>query len=136
MTPYAQMLYSYVRPEAQGIYTYEYDRYAKDGAVALMLTVFLGLVGGESYYMGDYKRAILMTIALFTGVFTLITVPLWIVRCFTIQNECDTYNDWVAWSLAHRYLANPQAMQPPQPPQQPSAATQRAIGGLPVVVRA
>jgi hypothetical protein len=133
MTPYAQMLFSYVRPEAQGVYAYEYDHYAKDATVAFMLTAFLGLIGGESYYMGDYKRGVLMTLALLSGIFTLITIPLWIVRCFTIQSECDTYNDWLAWSLAHRYLPDQHPVQPPAPPQSPSNAAQRVIGGLPMV---
>ena len=61
MTPYAQMLLAYVRPEAQGVYAYEYDRYAKDPVVALVLTIFLGIIGGEAYYMGDWKRGVWMT---------------------------------------------------------------------------
>ena len=133
MTPYAQMLLAYVRPEAQGVYAYEYERYAKDSSVALVLTIFFGIVGGESYYMGDYRRGILMTLALLSGILTLITIPLWIVRCFTIQKECDTYNDWLAWSLAYRYLPAANAVEPPQPPQPASHATQRVIGGLPMV---
>lgn len=122
MTPYAQMLFSYVRPEAQGVYAYEYEHYAKDSIVALALTVFLGLVGGESYYLGDYKRGILMSIALFSGIGLFVTIPLWIVRCFTVQSECDSYNDWLAWSLAYRYLPQENAVQPPEPPPSSGAA--------------
>jgi TM2 domain-containing membrane protein YozV len=133
MTPYAQMLFTYVRPEAQGVYAYEYEHYQKDPIVALALTLFLGIVGGESYYMGDYRRGILMSIALFTGIGLFISVPLWIVRCFTIQGECDTHNDWLAWTLAHRYLPSPNAVQPPEPPKPANATQQRVIGGLPMV---
>jgi hypothetical protein len=136
MTPYAQMLLGYVRPEAQGAYAYEYDRYAKDPIVALTLTLFFGLVGGEAYYMGDWKRGIWMTIALFSGVGMFISVPVWIARCFTIQGECEAYNDYVAWALAHRYLPDETAVQPPQPPQPtPPSAKRNPVGGLPMTVR-
>ena len=131
MTPYAQMLLSYVRPEAQGAYAYEYSRYAKDPVVALTLTLFFGIVGGESYYIGDWKRGIWMTIAMFSGVGMFVSVPLWIARCFTITGECEAYNDYVAWAVAHRYLPNTNAVQPPEPP---PAAKRPNIGGLPAVV--
>jgi hypothetical protein len=132
MTPYAQMLLSYVRPESQGIYAYEYQRYAKDPIVALMLTVFLGIFGGEGYYFGEWKRGVWMTIAFFTGVGLFISVPIWIVRCFTIQNDCETYNDYLAWTLAHRYLPEQNAPQPPEPM---SNGKRPSIGGLPMVAR-
>ncbi len=131
MTPYAQMLLAYVRPEAQGVYAYEYDRYAKDSAVAQVLTIFFGIVGGEAYYIGDWKRGLWMTIALFTGVGMFISVPLWIARIFTIQGECDAYNDYVAWALACRYLPLTNAVEPPQPVT-PSGKRPN-IGGLPMV---
>ena len=89
MTPYAHMLLAYVRPEAQGVYAYEYDRYAKDQIVALVLTIFFGIIGGEAYYIGNWQRGLWMTIALFSGVGMFISVPLWIARCFTIQGECE-----------------------------------------------
>src|ERR1700739_1993949 len=104
MTPYAQMLLSYIRPEAQGVYTYEYDRYAKDPSGALMLTVCLGIFGGEGYYFGEWKRGVWMTLAFLSGVGLFVSIPIWIVRCFTIQNECETYNDYLAYMLAYRYL--------------------------------
>jgi hypothetical protein len=133
MTPYAQMLLSYIRPEAQGVYAYEYQRYAKDSVVAMMLTVFLGLVGGEGYYLGDWKRGFWMTLALLSGIGCMISVPLWIVRCFTIQNDCEAYNDYVAWMLAYRYLP----VNTPQPPEPMTTTGKRPrIGGLPAVVRA
>jgi len=135
MTPYAQMLFSYIRPEAQGVYAYEYDRYAKDPIVAIALTIFLGIVGGESYYMGDYRRGILMSIALISGVGLFISVPLWIVRCFTIQGECESYNDWLAWALAYRYLPQQNAVEPPAPPAAATNAKRPNISGLPMVVR-
>jgi hypothetical protein len=135
MTPYAQMLLSYIRPEAQGVYAYEYDRYAKDPIVALMLTVFLGIFGGEGYYFGEWKRGLWMTIALFSGVGLFISMPIWIVRCFTIQNECESYNDYLAYMLAYRYLPQGTAPQPPEP--MPNANGKRPrINGLPMVVRA
>ena len=132
MTPYAQMLLSYIRPEAQGVYAYEYQRYAKDPIVALVLTVFFGLFGGEGYYFGDWKRGILMTIAFFSGIGLFISLPIWIVRCFTIQNDCETYNDYVAWALAYRYL--PENNSAPQPPEPMTTSGKRPrIGGLPMV---
>jgi hypothetical protein len=134
MTPYAQMLLSYVRPESQGVYAYEYQRYAKDPIVALMLTVFLGLFGGEGYYFGNWKRGVWMTIALFSGIGMFISVPLWIVHCLTIQNDCETYNDYLAYMLAYRYLPQGTAPQPPQPVSNSNRAPR--IGGLPMVVRA
>lgn len=138
MTPYAQMLVARMRPEAQATFAYEYQRYTKDPSLALVLTIFLGLVGGESYYIGNYVRGILMSLALFTGIGVLVTIPLWIVRCFTIQNECETYNDYVAYALAVRYAsydaAGP-AEFPPTPPQAPHQSRVRPnIGGLPVPV--
>jgi hypothetical protein len=135
MTPYAQLLLSYIRPEAQGVYAYEYDRYAKDPIIALMLTVFLGLFGGEGYYFGEWKRGIWMTIAFLSGVGLFVTVPIWIVRCFTIQNECETYNDYLAYMLAYRYLPQGTAPQPPQPVA-PANGKRPTIHGLPMVVRA
>jgi hypothetical protein len=134
MTPYAQMLLAYVRPETQGVYAYEYDRYAKDPVVALVLTIFFGIIGGEAYYIGDWKRGIWMTIALFSGIGMFISVPLWIARCFTIQGECEGYNDYVAWVIAHRYLSETNAVQPPQPNSPPGKRP--VIGGLPMTVRA
>jgi hypothetical protein len=136
MTPYAQMLTVQMRPEAQATYAYEYQRYAKDPTLALALTLLLGVVGGESYYLGNYARGILMSLALFTGIGLLVTVPMWIVRCFTVQNECESYNDYVAYMLALRYW--PQQAQaadgPPAPPESPvpAARVQRNIGGLPM----
>jgi hypothetical protein len=134
MTPYAQMLLAYVRPEAQGVYAYEYDRYAKDSAVAQVLTIFFGLFGGEAYYIGDWKRGLWMTIAFFSGIGMFITVPLWIARIFTIQGEVDAYNDYVAWALACRYLPLTNAVEPPQPV--PPSGKRPNINGLPMVVRA
>ncbi|HEY5341355.1 MAG TPA: TM2 domain-containing protein [Candidatus Aquilonibacter sp.] len=131
MTPYAQMLLSYVRPESQGVYAYEYQRYAKDPIVALMLAVFLGIFGGDGYYFGDWKRGVWMTLALFSGVGLFASIPIWIVRCFTIQNDCETYNDYLAWSLAHRYLPG----NAPQPPEPMSTGKRPTISGLPVTVR-
>jgi len=133
MTPYAHMLLAYVRPEAQGAYAYEYDRYAKDPAVALMLTVFLGIIGGEGYYMGNWKRGVWMTIAMFTGIGMFVSVPLWIARCFTIQSECEAYNDYIAWMLANRYLPEDHPVQPPQP--SAPVGKRPTIGGLPMVAR-
>ena len=139
VTPYAQMLALRMRPEAQATFAYEYQRYSKDPSLALMLTIFLGIVGGESYYIGNYVRGILMSIALFTGFGVLITIPMWIVRCFTITGEVETYNDYVAYALALRYgdYTDAQAADlppaPPQPPQQ--ARARRPISGLPVPLR-
>jgi hypothetical protein len=136
MTPYAQMLLGYIRPEAQGAYAYEYERYAKDPIVAMTLTFVLGIIGGESYYMGgDWRRPFWMTIALFSGVGLLISTPIWIARCFTIQSDCESYNDYVAWALAHRYLPQSNAVAPPQPP---AAATGRRpqVSGLPMTIKA
>ena len=139
MTPYAQMLALRMRPEAQATFAYEYQRYSKDSNLALVLTIVLGIVGGESYYIGNYVRGILMSLALFTGIGVLITVPMWIVRCFTITGEVETYNDYVAYALALRYGAyqDTEASDlPPAPPQPPQAArTRRSIGGLPVPIR-
>jgi len=135
MTPYVDLLLSYVRPESQGVFVYEYRRYAKDPSVALILTIALGIVGGESYYMGNWKRGILMTIAMFSGIGMFISVPMWIARCFTITGECEAYNDYLAYILAYRYLPSGTAPQPPQPTQAPSAQNRPNIGGLPAVVR-
>lgn len=139
MTPYAQMLALRMRPEAQATFAYEYQRYSKDSNLALVLTIVLGIVGGESYYIGNYVRGILMSIALFTGIGVLVTLPMWIVRCFTIQGEVETYNDYVAYALALRYgayLEADAADLPPAPPQPPQAARPRpSIGGLPVPLR-
>jgi hypothetical protein len=82
-----------------------------------------------------------MSIALFTGVGLFVTIPLWIVRCFTVQNECESYNDYVAYSLAMLYwpresnnVAQPPA--PPEAPQHPQSARVRPnIGGVPMPVR-
>ena len=136
MTPYAHMLLAYIRPESQGAYAYEYRQYAKDPMVALVLTLVLGVIGGESYYMGNYKRGFLMTLALFTGVGLFVTVPMWIARCFTITGECETYDDYLAYMLASRY-AN-EASATPEPPQVPSpngsgqSNVRPTIGGLPM----
>ncbi len=138
MTPYAQMLAVQLRPEAQATYAYEYQRYAKDSTLALVLTVLLGIVGGESYYLGNYVRGVLMSLALFTGIGLMITIPMWIVRCFTIQNECESYNDYVAYLLALRYW--PQRAQsesaPPAPPESPVQASRPRpnVGGLPMTI--
>lgn len=136
MTPYAQMLAVQMRPEAQATFAYEYQRYAKDPTVALALTIVLGVVGGESYYLGNYARGILMTLALFTGFGLFVTVPMWICRCFTIQGECDSYNDYVAYSLAIRYWPYEARSdeRPPAPPQAPPR-TRPSIGGLPMTTR-
>lgn len=133
MTPYAHMLMAYIRPESQGAYAYEYRQHAKDPMVALVLTALLGVIGGESYYMGDYKRGILMTIALFTGVGLFVTVPMWIARCFTITGECDASNDYLAYMLAFRYSGDAyNAPQPPVQPPQSAAAARPTIGGVPM----
>jgi|GEM_PF-2967208 len=134
MTPYAQMLLAYVRPEAQGAYAYEYERYAKDPIVAMVLTYFLGIIGGEAYYMGgDWRRGFWMTVALFSCIGLFISVPIWIARCFTIQNEVESYNDYIAWALAHRYLTDANAVAPPQPP--PNGKRPQ-ISGLPMTIHA
>jgi hypothetical protein len=139
VTPYAQMLAVRMPPQAQATFAYEYQRYSKDPSLALVLTVLLGIVGGESYYIGNYVRGILMSLALFTGFGVLITIPMWIVRCFTIQGECEAYNDYVAYALALRYgsfeAESPQAPPPPEPPRG-CARARPNIGGLPVPVRA
>ncbi len=135
MTPYAQMLAAGMRHEAQPTFAYEYQRYAKDPALAFVLTLVLGVVGGESYYLGNYARGVLMSIALFTGVGLFITVPMWIVRCFTIQNECEAYNDCVAYMLASRYWMSGYngAEVPPVPPSGPEPMRVRPnIGGVPM----
>lgn len=139
MTPYAQMLAVQMRPEAQATFAYEYQRYAKDPTLAAVLTIVLGIVGGESYYLGNYVRGILMSLALMTGVGLFVTVPLWIVRCFTITGECENYNDYLAYTLALRYWPDPAAAPieyPAPPPHPPQAARPRPrIGGLPMTVR-
>ena len=139
MTPYAQMLAQRMRPEAQATFVYEYGRYAKDPNLALVLTLVLGIVGGESYYIGNYVRGILMSLALFTGVGLFVTIPMWIVRCFTIGGECETYNDYVAYGLALRYGTfddeTLHAAPPPPEPPQPSGRVRPNIGGLPVPIR-
>lgn len=138
MTPYAAMIAVQMRPEAQTTFAYEYQRYAKDPTLAFVLTLVLGVVGGESYYLGNYMRGILMSLALFTGVGLFVTVPMWICRCFTIQNECEAYNDCVAYTLALRYwpyeARNDE--RPPAPPQAPQPTRVRPdIGGLPMPMR-
>ncbi len=133
MTPYVDLLLAYVRPESQGAFVYEYRRYAKDPSVALILAIAFGIVGGEAYYMGSWKRGVLMTLALFSGVGLFISIPMWIARCFTITGECEAYNDYLAYMLAYRYLPAGTAPQPPQPPQEPSMRPN--IGGLPMVAR-
>ncbi|HTX58670.1 MAG TPA: TM2 domain-containing protein [Verrucomicrobiae bacterium] len=138
MTPYAQMIGSHLPPQAQATYAYEYRRYAKDPGVALMLTIFLGIVGGESYYIGDWKRGILMSIALFTGIGVLVTIPMWIVRCFTISGECDAHNDYLAYLLAYRYWPQGQFGAVPEPPVSPTQTAPQPrpnISGLPMQVR-
>ena len=134
MTPYVQMLMQHIRPEAQAAFGYEYQRHAKDSTVAMLLTISLGIVGGESYYLGNYKRGILMTLALFSGIGLFITVPMWIARCFTVAGECDSYNDYLAYTLAFRYLPFETAMQAPQPPQAPATTStvRPNIGGVPM----
>lgn len=138
MTPYAQSIAYHLRPEAQATFAYEYQRYSKDPTLALVLTILFGIVGGESYYMGNYVRGILFSLALFSGIGVLVTIPMWIVRCFTINGECENYNDYVAYALALRYGAyDAQASDlPPAPPQPPPQARyRRNIGGLPMPVR-
>ena len=149
MTPYAQMLAVQMRPEAQPTFAYEYQRYSKDPVLAFVLTVLLGIVGGESYYLGNYARGILMSIAMFTGIGLIVTVPMWIVRCFTIQNEVEGYNDYVAYLLACRYWPGPtpsnvvpgpnaaQPQGPPAPPEPPMAAARVRpnISNLPMPIR-
>ena len=138
MTPYAQMLAVRMPPQAQATFAYEYQRYAKDPSLALVLTIALGIVGGESYYIGNYVRGILMSLALFTGIGVFITIPLWIVRCFTITGECETYNDYLAYALALRYGSfEPESAQAPPPPESPRAPSRvrPVIGGLPMPVR-
>lgn len=138
MTPYAQSIAYHLRPEAQATFAYEYQRYSKDSNLALVLTIVLGIVGGESYYMGNYVRGILMSLALFSGIGVLITIPMWIVRCFTIAGECENYNDYVAYALALRYGAYDAqgADLPPAPPQAPQQPQRRPnIGGVPVPLR-
>jgi hypothetical protein len=130
MTPYAQMLANDLRPECQAAFAYEYQRYAKDVSLAQLLTVLLGIVGGEAYYFGEYKRGILMTLALLSGVGMLISVPLWIVRIFTIAGETETYNDYLAYALACRYISVEGLRVAPQPPPQP--AGRAPIGGVPM----
>jgi hypothetical protein len=138
VTPYAQMLAIQLRPEAQATFDYEYRRYAKDPTLALALTIVLGVVGGESYYLGNYMRGILMSLALLTGVGLFVTVPMWICRCFTISGDSDTYNDYLAYSLALRYwpygASNDRpTVEPPAPPQ-PTGA-RRDIAGVPMPVQ-
>jgi hypothetical protein len=135
MTPYVQLLMQYIRPESQGAFYYDFRRFAKDPNVALLLTILLGLVGGEAYYMGEWKRGILMTIAMLSGIGMMISVPVWIARCFTISSECETYNDFLAYTLAYRYLPQGTAPQPPQPAT-PQNRTRPNISNLPVSVRA
>ncbi|MDE2483361.1 MAG: hypothetical protein KGN02_14385 [bacterium] len=134
MTPYAQSLLAYIRPECQASFAYEYRRYAKDPVLAQTLTVLLGVVGGESYYFGNWRRGVLMSLAVFTGIGLFITVPMWIVRCFTITADCENYNDYLAYSLAYRYMGG--AMPAPEPPQAAapgtSAGPRPTIGGLPM----
>lgn len=134
MTPYVEMLLQYVRPESQGAFLYEYRRFAKDPSVALALTIALGLVGGEAYYMGEWRRGILMTLALLSGVGILISGPVWIARCFTISNECDAYNDYLAYSLAYRYLPTGTTPQPPQPAHPAPRQPRTGRGGVPMRV--
>lgn len=129
MTPYAEMLAVRLRPEAQATFHYEYRRFAKDPSVALMLTLLLGIVGGEAYYFGDYKRGVLMTLGLLSGVGLFITVPIWLVRCFTVQNECETYNDYLAYNLALHYWPSADVIAtPPEPPVQQSARRSNISG--------
>lgn len=135
MTPYVETLLQYVRPESQGAFVYDYRRFAKDPNLALILTILLGIVGGEAYYMGEWKRGILMGLALLSGVGVFISVPMWIVRCFTITNECESYNDYLAYMLAYRYLPLGTAPEPPQPVTPANRNGRPNIGGLPATVR-
>ncbi len=131
MTPYAESLLAYIRPESQGAFAYEYRRYAKDPALAQILTIVLGIVGGEAYYMGNWKRGVLMSLAIFTGIGLFVTVPLWIVRCFTIAGDCENYNDYLAYSLAYRYIGG--TMPAPEPPQTAPGASSAGMGARPTI---
>jgi hypothetical protein len=79
--------------------------------------------------MGNWKPGILMSLAFMTGVGLVISVPMWIVRCFTIAGECEAYNDELAYLLAWRYYDG--AANDAQPPE--AQTRQRPlIGGLPM----
>jgi TM2 domain-containing membrane protein YozV len=134
MSPYVQLLLSYVRPESQGAFLYEYRRYAKDASVALLLAIVFGIVGGESYYLGEWRRGLLMTLALFSGIGLFVSIPMWVARCFTISTECEFCNDILAYELAFHYL--PLGTGAPQPPPQTPRASRGPIGGLPMRTRA
>ena len=138
MTPYAQSLLAYIRPESQGAFVYEYNRYAKDPTLAQILTILLGVVGGEAYYFGNWKRGLWMSLAFISGIGLVVTVPMWIVHCFTVTGECESHNDYLAYSLAYRYMGG--TMPAPEPPQSvtpngpgaPTAGPRPTIGGLPM----
>ena len=138
MTPYAQMLAVQMRPEAQATFAYEYQRYAKDPTLAFVLTLVLGVVGGESYYLGNYIRGILMSLALFTRHRTVrhrSDVDLPLLHDPGRMRRIQRLRRLLA-SAALLALRNPHDQQPPEPPLPPEPSRARYnIGGLPMAVR-
>ena len=103
MTPYAQMLMTYLPAECQATYAYEYQRYGKDPTLAFVLQMFGWALRRSSYYLGNFARGILMALGTAHRHRDVITVPVWIVRCCTIGSKPNaTTTDRLR--LAYRYL--------------------------------
>jgi TM2 domain-containing membrane protein YozV len=128
MNAYSASLALQLPPERQAWFVGQSDRMRKEPLLGFLLTLFLGLLGAQYFYLGDYTRAIAMLLLTLSGIGVLISLPWTIVSLLTIWGECESLNDatdyWLlSWAFAGTVMP-------------PSPRPRRVIGGLPAVVPA
>lgn len=89
-----------ISPEAHTAWEKKYDNEQKSRVVALILWLFLGLIGAHRFYLGDKKMGAIMF-------FTLgIAGILWLIDFFHLFHKVTDYNENLKRELLVKTIQN------------------------------
>ena len=89
-----------ISPEAHTVWEKKYDNEQKSRVVALILWLFLGLIGAHRFYLGDKKMGAIMF-------FTLgIAGILWLIDFFHLFHKVTDYNENLKRELLVKTIQN------------------------------
>ncbi len=87
-------------PETQAVFMMQYEAAKKDPTVAVLLTIFLGGIGGHKFYLGQPGWGVLYLLFVMTGLPALIAT----IEIFTISGYVREYNARKAAEIARALM--------------------------------
>lgn len=82
----------------RSLFQYEMNKVRKNKTTALVLTVFLGGIGAQHYYMGKIGLGIVCTLFCWTWIPLICSI----FQAFTIMGTVERYNDRFSQEIADR----------------------------------